>query len=118
MNFLSRPILGVFVGVGGEEWKEANAKLEDKKQQLSNQIELRWGFEAIRGKLNDFEERKIWRTYEEAERQEEVYRQLHTISEEEEEGKPKISPKYKGIGDIEQFWKRWGPDQSSRATGN
>ena len=39
MNLISRPICG-----GGEEWGEANAKLGEKKRELSRQLELSWGF--------------------------------------------------------------------------
>ena len=45
---------------GGGEWKEAHEKLEEKKQELSRQIDLSWGFGELGGKLVDFEEDKIW----------------------------------------------------------
>ena len=42
-----------------DEWKEANANLEEKKKELSEQIELRLRFEELRAKLNAWEEGKF-----------------------------------------------------------
>ena len=67
-----------------EEWEEANAKLEEKKRELSRQIELSLGFGELGGKLNNFEEDKIWTANGETRRRESVGNQLPTIREEEE----------------------------------
>ena len=40
--------------------EEANAKLEEKKRELSRQIELSLGFGELREKLDNSEEDKIW----------------------------------------------------------
>ena len=77
MNLLSGPI-----GRSRRMEREENAKLEEKKRELSRQIELSWRFGQLRGKLGDFEKDKIWKAHEDAKRQEEVERQLSTISEE------------------------------------
>ena len=53
-----------------EEWKEANAKLEEKKRELSRQVELSSGFGELREKLNNSEEDKIFETNEETRRRE------------------------------------------------
>ena len=57
-----------YLGIWGEteEWKEANAKLGEKRRELSRQIDLSWGFEELGEKLNQFEEAKIWKATEDA----------------------------------------------------
>ena len=47
-------------GEDTDEWKEANAKLEEKKRELSRQSELSLRFGELGEKLNNFEEDKIW----------------------------------------------------------
>ena len=51
---------------------ERSARKRGRKKELSKQIELRWGSEELREKLNGREEEKIRKANEEATRQEEV----------------------------------------------
>ena len=60
----------VTYGGNTEEREEANANLEDKKQEISNKIELRLGFEELGEKLNARELGKFRKALEEANRRE------------------------------------------------
>ena len=66
-------------GEDTEEWKESDAKLEDKRQELSRQIELSLGFGELGRKLNNSEEDKIWTENEETRRRGNVENQLPAI---------------------------------------
>ena len=70
-------------GEDTEEWKEANAKLEENQKELSRQIELSLGFGELGGKANNFEEDKIWKENGETRRKECGGNQVPTIREEE-----------------------------------
>ena len=47
-------------GEDTEEYMESTLNLDEKKEELSNQIELSCGFEELRTIVNDFEEDKMW----------------------------------------------------------
>ena len=79
MNLLSRPIGRSRRMERGE--CEAGRK-EERERELSRRIEVSCRFEQLRGLLNDFEKDKIWEANEDAQRKEEVGRQLPTILEE------------------------------------
>ena len=57
-------------GEDTEEWEEANRNLEEKKQELSRQIELSLWLGGLREILNNFEEDKIWNANKETSRME------------------------------------------------
>ena len=69
-----------------EEWKEANAKLEEKKQELSRQIELSLRLGSWGGEWSNFEAYKIWISYGETRRRVNVENKLPTILAEGENG--------------------------------
>ena len=55
-------------GEDTEEWKEAKINLEEKKRELSRQIELSLRFGELGEILNNSELAKIWKAYEETRR--------------------------------------------------
>ena len=55
--------------------------MEEKKDELSNQIELSLGFGELGEILNNFEEDKIWKENKESIMRESVGGQLHAIQE-------------------------------------
>ena len=77
--------ISTYGGDTGGGGKESNAKLGEKKQELSRKIELSLWFGELWGKLNDFEEDKICAANEESKRKEEVGKQLPAIFDEETE---------------------------------
>ena len=70
------------LGENTEGWQEEKLNLEEKKEELSNRIELSFGFAELRTILGNFEEDKMRKGNQEAIRQESVECQLHTIQEE------------------------------------
>ena len=56
--------------------------LEEKKEELSNQIELSFGFDELRTILNNFEEDKMRKANQELIRRGSVGSQLPTVREE------------------------------------
>ena len=101
-------------GEATKEWKEAKINLEEKKQELSRQIELSMGFGELGGILNNSEEDKIWKANGETRRQESVGNQLPTI---EEEGAV-ISRDFGNDGDQTTLPEQHATDTDEKALGD
>ena len=71
------------IGGNTAEWEEAQLNPEEKKEELSNQIELSLGVGELRTISDNFEGDKMRKANQEAIRQASVGSQLHTIKEEE-----------------------------------
>ena len=71
-------------GENTEEWQVGKLNLSEKKEGLSNQVELSFGFGELGAILNNVEEDKIWKANQELIRRESVESQLRTIREETE----------------------------------
>ena len=76
-------VISIFGG-DTEEWQEAKLNLEEKKEELSNRIELRLGFGELGGIMNNSEEDKIRDSGKESIMRESVGKQLPAIQEERE----------------------------------